>query len=87
VEPFDTTFGNNDEMAEAIELLSSEGALELCMTDDLLESDLVEDAFMDAVAACLAENFGPEMVEAWRIMNAQSDLGLDDGSADESGEG
>jgi hypothetical protein len=87
VEPFDTTFGNNDEMAEAIELLSSEGALELCMTDDLLESDLVDDAFMDAVASCLDENFGPEMADAWRIMNAQSDLGPDGGPADESGEG
>jgi hypothetical protein len=88
VDPVDMTFGLNSEMAEAIELLSSEGALELCMTDDLLESDLVDDAFMDAVASCLDENFGPEMADAWWIMNAQSpDLGPDGGLAGESGEG
>ncbi|MFN3219396.1 MAG: hypothetical protein ACE367_23145 [Acidimicrobiales bacterium] len=88
VDPVDTAFGLNSEMAEAIELLSSEGALELCMTDDLLESDFVDDAFMDAVASCLDENFGPEMADAWRTLNAQSPgLGPDGGPAGESGEG
>jgi hypothetical protein len=87
VGPLDTTFGLNSEMSEAIELLTSEGALEFCMTDDIVDPNLGDDAFMDAVASCLDENFGPEMVDAWWTMNAQADLGPDGGPAGESGEG
>ena len=60
---------------------------EFCMTDDVLESDLADGAFIDAVASCLDENFGPEMVDAWWTINAQADLVPDGGPAGESGEG